>query len=303
VATTQSKLTEYASLVAYFSSAPPRASAIVDHLSTLGQSLFGTAKVWYDPGITLEDVRAPGRNATKWIRSTLCTTGLPVTGERDGTVCVECYCYPKGQCKTNPRVLAETLCTFELDWRPVASGQPLGPTVRLDINLCRLETTPDALRDTVLRFFRFLVDTGLLSYGFCDIASVAETDMGRYYSGTTTHSVTMPRHFLRTLWIKAGAQRWHMAQWVFWANVFGPTMAQRLGGAGQLIRDYRANEDGLDHDLGHVVNGDCALAYLCRDAKVFRYPHGAPLEGTMNRATWLWSRLREAGLLIPCCSP
>ena len=192
----------------------------------------------------------------------------------------------------------EELWTLDFDADSIVEGRHVKPYLRMDFNLDRLDQRQEeGLPDAVRRFAEASAATGLLCSGFGDAADVSETACGVHYSGSGVGWVRFQRQLRRLLWVRAGEDRHHKARGVFWANLFGPAMLKKMGGAEKFVREYKALEDRRDHELSTIYPDGSVLVLLSSHVKDMRYPYVALLPSTLERAAWLYERLSHAGLM------
>jgi hypothetical protein len=174
------------------------------------------------------------------------------------------------------------------------SGVHTGPYVAMDFVLGRMRRRVGELTELVTRFSERAAACPEFCYGLCDIGDYRDTSLGEYYSGTTLRRVVPERAIALHRWLQAGPERVNMARGVFWANLLGPKMVEKLGGAEQFERDYSNYDRGMSRGIVRRLPSGSLLVYICEYCNRFMYPYSYEYE---ERAAWLYRRLMEVGLM------
>lgn len=192
----------------------------------------------------------------------------------------------------------EDIFALEYHHDPVTNGQHVGPFLRVSINLARVdEAKQEALSDAARRLAAIVDSTGVFCSGLCDISPVLETCLGKYYTGTNVSWLSFQRQASRLVWVRAGEGRRYKARGIFWGNLFGPSIVERLGGADAFGEEYERLEDRRDYDLISRQRDGSLLVTLCKSVGDFRFPFRKLMPPTLERAAWLYERLCEAKLM------
>jgi hypothetical protein len=153
------------------------------------------------------------------------------------------------------------------------------------------------LRAVVTRFIADAATCGPLWYGLVDVSDLAETAAGAFYGGATVGYVTFDRQLREKVWLRKLAAGERLAQGVFWGNVLGPDMLERLADAGLLDRLKQRFMNRRESEWTDL-HGGASLFYLSNNIENFIYQFdGLRREGTLEYAAELREILLAAQLL------
>lgn len=198
------------------------------------------------------------------------------------------------------------LWSVHYDSAGIASGTPQSTFLNVTFGASFLNesqrTRLDMNIDTLLKT---CVLNGKAFCGLVDVGDRYDTGFGRHYSTSGQGWLRFSRKIEKHLWSKAGTKQIEKVRGVFWGNLLGPAMVERLGGPEGLV-------DGFARSIGdyepHFLQQDELTAVL-PDGSVFLkvspkvssmyQPSGIGITDDMvQRAAWLYQRLAEARLLI-----
>lgn len=179
------------------------------------------------------------------------------------------------------------------DWCAM-SGVRTGPYMAMDFVLDRMRGRVGDLTEVVTQFSDHVASCSEFCSGCCDIADYHEISLGDYYSGKRIRWIIPQRAIALQRWLDVGSERVNMARGVFWANLFGPKMVEKLGGAEQFEREYSKFDRGMSRGIVHPLPSGSLLVYISEYCNRFMYPYSYEYE---ERAAWLYRRLAEVGLM------
>lgn len=130
-----------------------------------------------------------------------------------------------------------------------------------------------------------------------DVGDIPETARGTIYVSRWPAYARFQRQVSRLVWVRAGEQRRNMARGVFWGNLLTTPMLAKLGGAENLISEYRKLEDPRDHDLCTILSDGSVWLTLSHSIKDVCHQSPGMTPNLLERAAWLWERLAQARLI------
>jgi hypothetical protein len=150
-------------------------------------------------------------------------------------------------------------------------------------------------------------DTSSWDYGLIEIGDWSEIGEGGAYR--TTGNLMRWRQMLEyNVWQAHGMLPSKFKVWrekypvkgVYWGNYFGPSILDRIGGAGRLKAhiDEQCKEDPRNGWYRDMPGGALFLALSDRISDAQYELGGDPPMRAMANAVWLWSVLREANVMI-----
>jgi hypothetical protein len=153
------------------------------------------------------------------------------------------------------------------------------------------------LRGAVTAFIAEAAMCGPIWYGLVDVADLAEIAAGGFYSAVTVGYVTFDRQLREKVWLRKLAAGERLAQGVFWGNVLGPDMLERLADAGLLDRLKQRFMNRRESEWTDL-HGGASLFYLSNNIENFIYQFdGLRRDGTLEYAAELREILLAAQLL------
>lgn len=177
----------------------------------------------------------------------------------------------------------------------ICCGSSAGPSVLLVFGLSYMS------EDAVGRLSALIVDQFTecarlvnAKYGIIDVADSMETGIGRWLGASDQLYASFHRRLLRRLWAEEVGRKPKVLG-VFWGNLFGPEMIERLGGLAQL-RAALHESSGSSYPIRECPNGG-AIVLLSERVTDFMYPRLGITWREFDRAAWLHRRLAMAGLL------
>lgn len=175
--------------------------------------------------------------------------------------------------------------------------------LRLDFVISRMDAEQHKrVVQVAIEFARQVASYKEFCSGLFDVADFYETSYGDEYSSIGIGWVLPQRVFNRYRWIMAGEERKHLARGVFWGNLLGPRMVEKLGDIEQLMNVLGEFRRGGVTDLFHRLPNGSLLILLSSDMRPFIPPYigggGASMVHARIAAT-LHRVLMERGLLIP----
>lgn len=192
----------------------------------------------------------------------------------------------------------ESLWSFKFEAEPVAWGVSSGPSLQMGFGLEHLsEPQCERIPAIAREFARIASMVGRVTFGLCDVADVREIARGETYSTMSVGWLNFQRQLNQRLWFRAGRARAHKSRGVFWGNLMGASVVQRLGGANKLAEEYLALEGKRSEELCTIYPDGSIFITLCEHIGEFRHPYHRLMPWTLNRAAWLYERLAAAGLL------
>jgi hypothetical protein len=147
----------------------------------------------------------------------------------------------------------------------------------------------------VKEFGELLSKTGVFAFGHGDICDISQTMMGRHFGEASNRVCDFQRQLRRWLWIRTGADRVRKVRGVYWANLFGPEMMERLGGQ-QFIVEYGRLRATAGELCTKYPDGS-VLALITEKVEPMMAPQSSLDEAILNRAAWLHERLAGCGLM------
>lgn len=189
---------------------------------------------------------------------------------------------------------------FKLDYdlSPVDRGIRVGPHLVASLCLSSLsDEQAETLSNASARFAQLAVALAKAHSVLVDIGDIPETARGTIYLSRWPAYARFQRQVSRLVWVRAGEQRRNMARGVFWGNLLTTPMLAKLGGAENLISEYRKLEDPRDHDLCTILSDGSVWLTLSHSIKDVCHQSPGMTPNLLERAAWLWERLAQARLI------
>lgn len=292
---------ECATLVLYFNAVPVELGRLLTTARVLASTVVGPLAVRTTVSYRaasedeIEQVLTTGKVRTRIVQDSLGSPSELDTEDFCAASSYWSYDEPEDR-ERNVETFAAIDFTWRLrfeDWCSI-DGIRTGPYLAMDFVLGRMRRKVGELTELVTRFSECVSSCPELCSGLCDIGDYCEISLGDYYSGKTLRRTMPQRRIALHRWLQAGSERANMARGVYWANLFGRKMVERLGGAERFEKEYSKYDRGMSRGIVHRVSGGALLVYLCEYCNRFMYPYSPEYE---ERAAWLYRRLADVGLM------
>ncbi|HRX83840.1 MAG TPA: hypothetical protein P5572_02340 [Phycisphaerae bacterium] len=286
---------EHLAMVAYFERVPAHPGQLLAQCSEILHRLFGNRK-YYVHGM----VHVPGQDRLQKHHQSL-RLGETLVVDVDAA-CIESLCAyaPAPRARRFPGYY-EAMWDITFEPNQVYLGLEHGPVLRVGISLEQIK--PDVvarLAEVAVEFAALVAECDTFTCGFCDVGDYRDTVLGRMYGGAWQASANFRSQLRRMVWTRAGDERLHLARDVFWGNIFGTRMLEKLGGAEWLQR-YEAIGPGDERLVYPFAHG--TLLLIADHVKHVRYGPASPSMWTLQRASYLYAELARARLLCGMQGP
>lgn len=179
----------------------------------------------------------------------------------------------------------------------VCCGFNFGPSVLVGFGLSYMsERAIGELDSCIIDWFAECAQMLNARYGIIDIADSMETGVGQWLGATDQLYASFQRRLMRRMWAREVGEA-PKGIGVFWANLFGPEMVERLGGLPQMNEELQRLSDARNPQPLRECPHGTAIVLLSGSITDFMYPRIGITWAEFDRAEWLHRRLAHAGLL------